>query len=108
MLKITAAICVVFCVSCAWAGCDSCGQECAPACGTRRFRACCFNYLRRKRGPELHKILSAPRDTKEEKAPAVAMYVVANIPVPEPWMSSAVSSENQRYSLEDTLENRLN
>ncbi|XP_047039194.1 gastrula zinc finger protein XlCGF42.1-like isoform X4 [Helicoverpa zea] len=53
-------------------------------------------------------ILSAPRDTKEEKAPAVAMYVVANIPVPEPWMSSAVSSENQRYSQEDTLGNRLN
>lgn len=30
--------------------CDSCGRECTAACGTRQFRACCFNYLR-KRGP---------------------------------------------------------
>ncbi|CAH3926293.1 unnamed protein product [Pieris brassicae] len=30
--------------------CQSCGDECAPACGTRYFRTCCFNYLRRKRG----------------------------------------------------------
>nr|XP_032523961.1 uncharacterized protein LOC116775219 [Danaus plexippus plexippus] len=29
--------------------CNSCGAECAPACGTRRFRSCCFNYLRKKR-----------------------------------------------------------
>uniref|UniRef100_A0A2A4KA10 Trissin n=1 Tax=Heliothis virescens TaxID=7102 RepID=A0A2A4KA10_HELVI len=106
MLKIIALICVVFCVSSAWAGCDSCGQECAPACGTRRFRACCFNYLRRKRGPELNKILTAPQDMKEETG--AAMFVVANIPVPEPWMTNVLSSENQRYSLEDMVENRLN
>lgn len=30
--------------------CDSCGQECQAACGSRHFRACCFNYLR-KRSP---------------------------------------------------------
>ncbi|CAG5030636.1 unnamed protein product [Parnassius apollo] len=39
--------------------CSSCGSECVSACGTRRFRTCCFNYLRRKRGPELFEIKSA-------------------------------------------------
>lgn len=29
--------------------CDSCGDECVSSCGSRRFRACCFNYLRKKR-----------------------------------------------------------
>lgn len=31
--------------------CDSCGRECASACGTRNFRTCCFNYLRKRSGP---------------------------------------------------------
>uniref|UniRef100_A0A2A4KA74 Trissin n=1 Tax=Heliothis virescens TaxID=7102 RepID=A0A2A4KA74_HELVI len=104
MFKITAVLSLMFIVSSAWAGCDSCGQECASACGTRRFRACCFNYLRRKRGPEL-KILPAPQDMKEETG--AAMFTVEHIPVPEPWMSNVLSSENQRYSLEDMFENRL-
>lgn len=30
--------------------CDSCGHECASACGTRHFRTCCFNYLRKRSG----------------------------------------------------------
>lgn len=30
--------------------CDSCGRECTAACGTRQFRACCFNYLRKRGG----------------------------------------------------------
>jgi hypothetical protein len=28
--------------------CDSCGRECQEACGTRSFRTCCFNYLRKR------------------------------------------------------------
>uniref|UniRef100_A0A336KUQ2 CSON000619 protein n=1 Tax=Culicoides sonorensis TaxID=179676 RepID=A0A336KUQ2_CULSO len=32
-------------------GCDSCGRECASACGTRHFRTCCFNYLRKRSSP---------------------------------------------------------
>jgi hypothetical protein len=28
--------------------CDSCGSECARACGTRNFRTCCFNYVRKR------------------------------------------------------------
>ncbi|KAF2350156.1 hypothetical protein FHG87_019089 [Trinorchestia longiramus] len=30
--------------------CSSCGSECQEACGTRHFRACCFNFQRRRRG----------------------------------------------------------
>ncbi|XP_068250515.1 uncharacterized protein Trissin [Palaemon carinicauda] len=29
--------------------CFSCGSECQKACGTRIFRACCFNFQRRRR-----------------------------------------------------------
>ncbi|KAL5284537.1 hypothetical protein ACFFRR_006678 [Megaselia abdita] len=28
--------------------CDSCGNECASACGTKSFKTCCFNYLRKR------------------------------------------------------------
>ncbi|KAK8394821.1 hypothetical protein O3P69_005950 [Scylla paramamosain] len=33
--------------------CDSCGSECQSACGTKNFRACCFNFLRRRRSYSL-------------------------------------------------------
>ncbi|XP_045120427.1 ras-associated and pleckstrin homology domains-containing protein 1-like isoform X2 [Portunus trituberculatus] len=33
--------------------CDSCGPECQTACGTKNFRACCFNFLRRRRSYSL-------------------------------------------------------
>ncbi|CAH2100978.1 unnamed protein product [Euphydryas editha] len=54
MLKITAFL-ILMCIGTLLAAsmsCKSCGPECAPACGTRHFRTCCFNYLRRKRGPD--------------------------------------------------------
>ncbi|KAJ8980092.1 hypothetical protein NQ317_008553 [Molorchus minor] len=28
--------------------CGSCGSECQSACGTRHFRTCCFNYLKKR------------------------------------------------------------
>ncbi|XP_011162148.1 uncharacterized protein LOC105197468 [Solenopsis invicta] len=28
--------------------CDLCGRECANICGTRQFRACCFNNVRKR------------------------------------------------------------
>ncbi|VVC97139.1 unnamed protein product [Leptidea sinapis] len=52
MLKITALLSLILIGGATWAqgiSCDSCGTECASACGTRNFRSCCFNYLRRKR-----------------------------------------------------------
>ncbi|XP_031633311.1 uncharacterized protein LOC116347053 [Contarinia nasturtii] len=33
--------------------CSSCGEECLDACGTRFFRTCCFNYLRKRSSPSL-------------------------------------------------------
>nr|CAD7576513.1 unnamed protein product [Timema californicum] len=43
---------LILCVS-TWTlalSCDSCGRECTSACGTRSFRTCCFNYLRKRSG----------------------------------------------------------
>lgn len=31
--------------------CNACGPECANACGTAMFRACCFNYNRKRSIP---------------------------------------------------------
>ncbi|XP_054709543.1 U-scoloptoxin(20)-Cw1a-like [Uloborus diversus] len=31
--------------------CNACGPECANACGTAMFRACCFNYNRKRSLP---------------------------------------------------------
>lgn len=31
--------------------CNACGKECANACGTAMFRACCFNYNRKRSIP---------------------------------------------------------
>ncbi|XP_019874423.2 uncharacterized protein LOC109602490 [Aethina tumida] len=31
--------------------CNSCGKECQSACGTRHFRTCCFNYLKKRSSP---------------------------------------------------------
>uniref|UniRef100_A0A1Q3FQY3 Putative conserved secreted protein n=1 Tax=Culex tarsalis TaxID=7177 RepID=A0A1Q3FQY3_CULTA len=42
--------------------CDSCGRECASACGTRHFRTCCFNYLRKRSSTPP---LAPPRNTLE-------------------------------------------
>lgn len=46
--------------------CKSCGNECEQACGTRRFRGCCFNYLRKKRGPDTEEFW-APRVEEQQK-----------------------------------------
>ncbi|KAL1508953.1 hypothetical protein ABEB36_003767 [Hypothenemus hampei] len=32
--------------------CNFCGSECQLACGTRHFRSCCFNYLKKRNNPE--------------------------------------------------------
>ncbi|XP_050359879.1 uncharacterized protein LOC126779786 [Nymphalis io] len=60
MLKFATVLVIMLIGSLLAAGlsCNSCGRECAPACGTRYFRSCCFNYLRRKRGPETQQFLT--------------------------------------------------
>ncbi|XP_016952464.1 trissin [Drosophila biarmipes] len=42
----------LMCPSCRAIKCDTCGKECASACGTKHFRTCCFNYLRKRSGPD--------------------------------------------------------
>ncbi|XP_058834379.1 uncharacterized protein LOC131691766 [Topomyia yanbarensis] len=45
----TISILLIYCVLLSTAlSCDSCGKECTSACGTRHFRTCCFNYLRKR------------------------------------------------------------
>ncbi|XP_036325694.1 uncharacterized protein LOC118738809 [Rhagoletis pomonella] len=41
--------------------CDSCGNECSSACGTKNFRTCCFNYLRKRNDPNAMKSISNKR-----------------------------------------------
>lgn len=31
--------------------CDSCGSECSVMCGSRNFRACCYNYIKKRSVP---------------------------------------------------------
>ncbi|XP_026325732.1 uncharacterized protein LOC113234593 [Hyposmocoma kahamanoa] len=85
--------------------CDSCGSECAAACGTRHFRSCCFNYLRRKRGDESIRFWPQPlhitdRNLEPHHRP---IFVISDIP--EPWPN--VVEDYKPHPLEDTAENRL-
>ncbi|XP_055852222.1 trissin [Episyrphus balteatus] len=45
-------------VCCYGIPCDSCGNECASACGTKHFRSCCFNYLRKRSEVKTIKLVS--------------------------------------------------
>ncbi|XP_051174877.1 U-scoloptoxin(20)-Cw1a [Leptopilina boulardi] len=42
--------------------CDQCGRECMKICGTRGFRACCFNNLK-KRVPAVGLWVDPPKQT---------------------------------------------
>ncbi|KAL3179560.1 hypothetical protein MRX96_037944 [Rhipicephalus microplus] len=42
--------------------CNACGPECVTACGTAMFRACCFNYNRKRSGPATSSSGSEIRD----------------------------------------------
>ncbi|KAJ8705650.1 hypothetical protein PYW08_012696 [Mythimna loreyi] len=109
MLKITAILTLMFIVSSVWSACDSCGSECASACGTRRFRACCFNYLRRKRGPDAFKMIHtfSPNVKVRHQKSEVPVFMMDNVPMLDQWTTDGFSSENQPYSLEDMFENHL-
>ncbi|CAG7644124.1 unnamed protein product [Allacma fusca] len=43
--------------------CALCGTKCKFKCGTRRFRYCCFRFLRKRNGPLQKKILSSSDQT---------------------------------------------
>ncbi|XP_030371423.1 trissin [Scaptodrosophila lebanonensis] len=54
-------LCVMFFLNSNAIPCDSCGKECASACGTKHFRTCCFNYLRKRTDPDAALQLSSNR-----------------------------------------------
>ncbi|KAL0853145.1 hypothetical protein ABMA27_012907 [Loxostege sticticalis] len=86
--------------------CDSCGSECASACGTRHFRSCCFNYLRKKRGPEGVKFWSPnPQEMKENQQERLPIYIIKS--APEPWFASLSPSDFKPYPFEDAVDNHL-
>ncbi|XP_028174643.1 uncharacterized protein LOC114363193 isoform X1 [Ostrinia furnacalis] len=85
--------------------CDSCGSECASACGTRHFRSCCFNYLRKKRGPEGVKFwYPNPQEMKENQVDKMPVYLVKSLP--EPWYAS-LSNDFKPYPFEDAVDNHM-
>ncbi|XP_038221142.1 uncharacterized protein LOC119839040 [Zerene cesonia] len=74
MLKITAILSLFLIGTAVWAqglSCDSCGSECASACGTRHFRSCCFNYLRKKR-PDTMNVRYYSGGTRPNEIPTYA------------------------------------
>ncbi|XP_050359800.1 uncharacterized protein LOC126779682 isoform X2 [Nymphalis io] len=103
MLKIIAIVSIMLLGSSLWAAsisCDSCGSECASACGTRHFRSCCFNYLRKKRGPDSLKFHNFHDWTDNLKPRS---YYIDDIP--DTW--SMMAADYKPYPFEDTFENRL-
>ncbi|KAJ8919105.1 hypothetical protein NQ315_012090 [Exocentrus adspersus] len=51
MTKELTLVALIFILGVVWGeaqSCNSCGSECQSACGTRHFRTCCFNYLRKR------------------------------------------------------------
>lgn len=69
--------------------CNACGPECANACGTAMFRACCFNYNKKR---------SAPTQNMEH-LPADAVANLSEGLDNNPWMSenSGDTSIKMRY-----------
>ncbi|KAF9419590.1 hypothetical protein HW555_003868 [Spodoptera exigua] len=104
MFKLTVFLAWVFIVSSVWSSCDSCGSECAASCGTRRFRACCFNYLRRKRAPHAAQLHFKPQGLKENRPMADLLSFIEEDPNADLWMNT----EYQPYPPEDMFGNGLN
>ncbi|OAD62410.1 hypothetical protein WN48_07281 [Eufriesea mexicana] len=74
-------ICVIlFLIVCAlWIfegtlSCDQCGRECADICGTRHFRACCFNNMKKRQLDVGSKLWIRPRRYMVWLQPDFDMY----------------------------------
>ncbi|TMW51088.1 hypothetical protein DOY81_003819 [Sarcophaga bullata] len=61
MLLITSGLFLLQVLTISAIPCDSCGNECASACGTKHFRTCCFNYLRKRTDPNAMKLITNKR-----------------------------------------------
>ncbi|XP_073964327.1 trissin isoform X2 [Choristoneura fumiferana] len=109
MFKITAIVSLMLIGSTVWGtfSCDSCGSECVKACGTKHFRACCFNYLRKKRGPERVKFWTPNAlEIKMETPYKTKLPVITFETVPD--VLAELSKDFEPNPYEDTIENRLN
>ncbi|XP_002411745.2 uncharacterized protein LOC8036165 [Ixodes scapularis] len=49
--------------------CNACGPECVTACGTAMFRACCFNYNRKRSVDQRDALTPAPLDEAAFETP---------------------------------------
>uniref|UniRef100_A0A2H1V5T8 SFRICE_017692 n=1 Tax=Spodoptera frugiperda TaxID=7108 RepID=A0A2H1V5T8_SPOFR len=116
-----------------WSSCDSCGRECSASCGTRRFRACCFNYLRRKRAPHAVQALQVHcrpfgnlmvvgksrigkigkgvhqlmENVKTQENSDFPVFLVEDSPLSDRLISNILSSEYQPYTTENFSEKSL-
>ncbi|KAG6461190.1 uncharacterized protein LOC115450768 [Manduca sexta] len=79
--------------------CNSCGDECKRACGTRQFKVCCYNYLRKKRVPDTVMVVSPVASIRSTKLP----FFMDNMP------QDAVEAVDQYkyYPNDDSFDMRL-
>ncbi|XP_061726190.1 uncharacterized protein LOC133531799 isoform X1 [Cydia pomonella] len=85
--------------------CDSCGNECVKACGTKHFRACCFNYLRKKRGPEHIKFWTpSAMEVKMESPYKTKLPIITIETVPDFF---GELSKDEPNPFEDMFDNRM-
>ncbi|CAG4955957.1 unnamed protein product [Parnassius apollo] len=76
------------------------------ACGTRRFRTCCFNYLRKKRGPEMLESYGLQTKPTNDVTRVVENFRIHEAPPqfedPKLWWMNVLSNGNPYYgSYED-------
>jgi len=65
--------------------CTSCGPECESSCGSRNFRTCCYNYLKKRSG--------APSIT-----PSSALRREPLLGSDFPWLTALVDGSSPRNS----------
>ncbi|XP_061726191.1 uncharacterized protein LOC133531799 isoform X2 [Cydia pomonella] len=107
MFKITAIVSLMLIGSTVWGtfSCDSCGNECVKACGTKHFRACCFNYLRKKRGPEHIKFWTpSAMEVKMESPYKTKLPIITIETVPDFF---GELSKDEPNPFEDMFDNRM-
>ncbi|XP_035454138.2 uncharacterized protein LOC118278852 [Spodoptera frugiperda] len=107
MFKMFVVLCLMFVVSGVWSSCDSCGRECSASCGTRRFRACCFNYLRRKRAPHAVQVHQLIENVKSQENSDFPVFLIEDAPLSERLISNVLPSEYQPYTTDNLVENQL-
>ncbi|XP_055387709.1 uncharacterized protein LOC129616218 [Condylostylus longicornis] len=73
--------------------CDSCGRECTRACGTKHFRTCCFNYLRKRSDPSLLKLQSAKSTLPSSSGSSSVFSTTSDLETPTAFLINSISDE---------------